>query len=272
MPETQTAPANIAAGGGVAPAGFDINQIVQQVAGAAAQALPGLIMGLLSAHPQLKPQSSGVSPQGLFNFGVQTPFGGVGLDLFSNQPQVRPQGFDIGQIAQQVAGAAAQALPGLILGLLSAHPQLKTQSASAGVSPQGLFNFGVQTPFGGGGISLFGAQPQVSPQGFDIGQIAQQVAGAAAQALPGLILGLLSAHPQLKAQSAGVSPQGLFNLGVQTPFGGGGMSLFGANPQLLPQGFDLGQLAQQISTTIAQQIPTVLSGILSTLSASPRVA
>src|SRR5215471_20086323 len=163
---------------------------------------------------------------------------------FGSNPGVSPQGFDFGQFAQQLAGQAAQALPGLIMGLLAAHPtvgpQLRAQMAGPqGVSPQSLINLGFQSPFGGGGFSLFGATPQagVSPQGFDLGQFAQQLAGQAAQALPGLIMGLLAAHPtigpQLRAQSAGpqgVSPQSLINLGFQSPFGGGGFSLFGATP------------------------------------------
>jgi hypothetical protein len=58
----------------------------------------------------------------------------------------------------------------------------------------------------------YGTNPQadVTPQGFDIGQFAQQIAG---QAVPGLIMGLLSAHPQLRAQSAG--PQGVAAVPVQ---------------------------------------------------------
>jgi hypothetical protein len=51
----------------------------------------------------------------------------------------------------------------------------------------------------------FGAAPSagVSPQGFDFGQFAQQLAGQAAQALPGLILGILSAHPTTQQSSTG---------------------------------------------------------------------
>ena len=126
-----------------------------------------------------------------------------------SQASVSPQGFDFGQFAQQLAGQAAQALPGLIMGLLAAHPtigpQMRAQSAGPqGVSPQSLFNIGVQTPFGGGGFSMFEATPQagVSPQGFDFGQFAQQLAGQAAQALPGLIMGLLAANPAIGPQLA----------------------------------------------------------------------
>jgi|SRR5579884_1525953 len=192
-----------------------------------------------------------------------------------------PQGFDFGQVAQQLAGAAAQALPGLIMGLLSAHPQvqqMRPQSAN-GLAPQSLINIGLQTPFGGGGFSLFDSAPQLSPQGFDFGQVAQQIAGAAAKALPGLIMGLLSANPQVQKmapQNGGnLAPQSLFNIGLQTPFGGGGFSLFDASPQLAPQGFNFGQIAQQLVGTaaqqVSQQIPSIVSGILSSLSAAPRV-
>jgi hypothetical protein len=135
---------------------------------------------------------SGLS-SGFLPFGATPPAG------------VSPQGFDFGQFAQQLAGQAAQALPGLIMGLLSAHPTIGPQlrAQSAGVSPQG-FNFGIQTPIGGIGFGLSGAAPQVgvSPQGFDFGQFAQQLAGQAAQALPGLIMGLLSAHPTIGPQLA----------------------------------------------------------------------
>src|ERR1700722_6980777 len=81
---------------------------------------------------------------------------------------VNPQGFDFGQLAQQIAGQAAQALPGLIMGLLSSNPVIAPQMRAQSASPQG-----------------------VSPQGFDFGQLAKNIAGQAAHALPGLIMGLL---------------------------------------------------------------------------------
>ena len=202
-------PFGAAPSAGVSPQGFDFGQFAQQLAGQAAQALPGLILSILSANPTIGPQmrAQGVSPQSLINLGLQTPFGGGGVSLFGAAPSagVSPQGFDFGQFAQQLAGQAAQALPGLILSLLSAHPTIGPQMRVQGVSPQSLINLGVQTPFGGGGVSLFGAAPSagVSPQGFDFGQFAQQLAGQAAQALPGLILGILSAHPTTQQSSTG---------------------------------------------------------------------
>ena len=316
-------PFGAAPSAGVSPQGFDFGQFAQQLAGQAAQALPGLILSLLSANPTIGPQmrAQGVSPQSLINLGLQTPFGGGGVSLLGAAPSagVSPQGFDFGQFAQQLAGQAAQALPGLILSLLSAHPTIGPQMRVQGVSPQSLINLGVQTPFGGGGVSLFGAAPSagvspqgfdfgqfaqqlagqaaqvlpglilsllsanptigpqmraqaapsagVSPQGFDFGQFAQQLAGQAAQALPGLILSLLSAHPTIGPQMRvqGVSPQSLINLGVQTPFGGGGVSLFGAAPSagVSPQGFDFGQFAQQLAGQAAQALPGLILGILS---------
>jgi hypothetical protein len=266
-------PFGAAPSAGVSPQGFDFGQFAQQLAGQAAQALPGLILSLLSANPTIGPQmrAQGISPQSLINLGLQTPFGGGGVSLFGAAPSagVSPQGFDFGQFAQQLAGLAAQALPGLILSLLSAHPTIGPQMRAQGVSPQSLINLGLQTPFGGGGVSLFGAAPSagVSPQGFDFGQFAQQLAGQAAQALPGLILSLLSAHPTIGPQMRvqGVSPQSLINLGVQTPFGGGGVSLFGAAPSagVSPQGFDFGQFAQQLAGQAAQALPGLILGILS---------
>jgi hypothetical protein len=172
---------------------------------------------------------------------------------------VSPQGFDLGQLAQQVADQAIRALPGVILGLLSTHP---AAGRAQGVTPQSLINIGVQTPFGGGGIKLFGADPGVSPQGIDLGNIGQQVLSEVVKALPGLIIGALAAHPVIGPQmrANGVSPQSLINIGVQTPFGGGGASLFNSAPGVSPQGFDLGQLAQQIA---GQVLPTLIIGLLS---------
>jgi uncharacterized membrane protein len=208
---------------GVLPQGFDFGQFAQQIAGQAAQALPGLIMGLLAAHPvvgqQVRAQSA--APQ------AAAPQG------FS------PQGFDFGQFAQQIAGRAAQALPGLIMGLLAAHPVVGQQVRAQSAAPQA-------------------AAPQgFSPQGFDFGQFAQQIAGQAAQALPGLIMGLLSANPmvgqQLRAQS--VAPQG-----AAPP----GFAPQGFAPQgFAPQGFDFGQFAQQIAGQVATTLPSVIMNILS---------
>ena len=172
---------------------------------------------------------------------------------------VSAQGFDLGQLAQQVADQAIRALPGVILGLLSTHPAF---GRAQGVAPQSLINIGLQTPFGGGGIKLFGAEPGVSPQGIDLGKIGQQVLNGVVQALPGLIFSVLGAHPVIGPQmrANGVSPQSLINFGVQTPFGGGGASLFNSAPGVSPQDFDLGQLAQQIA---GQFLPTLIMGLLS---------
>ena len=273
-----------AGAGGVSPQGFDFGQFAQQIAGQAAQALPGLIMGLLSANPvvgqQLRAQS--VAPQGfdLGQFAQQIAgqaaqaLPGLITGLLAAHPvvgqqvraqsavpraaapqEISPQGFDFGQFAQQIAGQAAQALPGLIMGLLSANPMIVQQARPQSFAPQSAAPSSFMTP-----------------QGFDFGQLAQQIAGQAAHVLPGLLMGLLSANPvvgpQLRAQSAaapGVSPQSLLNLGVNTPFGGGGISLFGSAPTagVTPQGFDFGQLAQQIAGQVATTLPSVIMSILS---------
>jgi hypothetical protein len=214
--------------GGYSPQGFDLGHLAQQIAGQAAQVLPGLIMGLLAAHPTLGPQMraqaagmQGLSPQSLFNFGVQSPIGGLGFSLFGANPQagLSPQGLDWGQLAQQIAGQTAQALPGLIMSILAANPMLGTQMRAQGMMPQGMmpqgmspqgmmpqaaYNQGFQSPMGGGGVNMFGANPQgwMAPQGLDLGQLAQQIAGQAAQALPGLIMGLFAANPTLGSQLA----------------------------------------------------------------------
>ncbi|MDF3811490.1 hypothetical protein P3G22_14465, partial [Rhodopseudomonas sp. BAL398] len=142
---------------GVAPQGIDFNAILKQIAGQAAQALPGLIMGLLSSHPTLGPQmrAQGVSPQSLFNIGINTPFGGGGLDLFdaAPEPDFTAQGFNFRKLLKDVSNQALKTLPGLIMGLLSANPTIGPQLRAQGVSPQSLINFGINTPFGGGGIS-----------------------------------------------------------------------------------------------------------------------
>jgi hypothetical protein len=188
----------MAGGGGVSPQGFDFGGFAQQIAGQAAQYLPGIIMSLFAAHPVVGPavrQQQGVAPQG---FQLQTPLGGFGWS--SAAPQlggggVSPQGFDFGAFAQQIAGQAAQALPGIIMSLFAAHPVVGPALRQQGVAPQG---FQLQTPFGGFGWSS--AAPQlggggVSPQGFDFGAFAQQIAGQAAQALPGIIMSLFAANP-----------------------------------------------------------------------------
>lgn len=263
---TPYAPQAAAPAGGVSPQGFDFGGLLRDVANQAVQALPGIIMGLLSSHPTLGPQlrTQGVNPQ--FSLGFQ---GGGGISLSDASPGVSPQGFDFGGLLKDVAGTAIKALPGLLFGLLSAHPVLGPQLKAQGVSPQSLINFGIQTPFGGGGISLFDSAPKmgVSPQGFDFGELLKDVAGTAIKALPGLLIGLLSSHPvlgpQLKAQ--GVSPQSLFNIGVQTPFGGGGISLFDAAPGVSPQGFDFGKLLRDVTDEATRALPNILNGIVQQL-------
>jgi hypothetical protein len=190
----------------VNPQGFNLGNLLKDVAGTAIKVLPGLLMGLLESHPVLGPQlkAQGVSPQSLFNIGFQTPIGGGGFSLFDAAPQaggVNPQGFNFGNLLKDVANTAIKALPGLLIGLLSSHPVLGPQLKAQGVSPQSLFSIGLQTPFGGGGISLFDAAPQasgVSPQGFDFGKLLQQIGDEAAKAIPGILNGIVQ---QLLPQS-----------------------------------------------------------------------
>jgi len=52
--------------------------------------------------------------------------------------------------------------------------------------PYGAAPLGASPTAGGGGVS---------PQGFDFGAFAQQIAGQAAQALPGIIMSLFAANP-----------------------------------------------------------------------------
>jgi hypothetical protein len=205
---TSFVPYGASPGNGVAPQGIDWGALLQQVTSQAVQALPGLVAGLLSSHPVIGPQlrAQGVAPQSLLNLGFQTPFGGGGIKLFDAAPGaggVNPQGFNFGHLLKDVAGQAVKAVPGLLFGLLSSHPVLGPQLQAQGVTPQSLINIGLQTPFGGGGIGLFGAGPQangVNPQSFDFGKLLQQVGDEAAKAIPGILNGIVQ---QLLPQSAG---------------------------------------------------------------------
>jgi hypothetical protein len=226
---------------GVSPQGFDFAQFAQQLAGQAAQALPGLIMGLLTSHPTVGPlvrAQGGVSPQSLINLGMTTPTGTGGFNAFGSNPGISPQGFDFGQLAHQVAGTIVPMLPGLIMSILSANPAVASPLRTQGAAPTGVL-----------------------PQGFDISQLVQQLAGQAVQALPGLIMGLLSAHPIAGAQvrAQGVAPQSLLDIGIRTPFGGGNIGLFGSNPGVSPQGFDLNTIAQQLVPMLPGLIMSVFS-------------
>lgn len=302
----------LATGAGVAPQGFNLADILGTIAQGAAQVLPGLLIGLLSAQPQVQQiarqgdsAGAGVTPQSLLNFGIRTPIGNVGVGLFGNTPQfgaqtgagVAPQGFDFTQILTQilttVAQSAAQALPGLLMDLLSAHPQIqqiaRQTGAAGGVNPQSLFNFGASTPIGNIGLGLFGNTPQlgaqagigVSPQGFNFADIINSVAQSAAQRLPSLLMSLLSAHPQMQQLArqgalGGVNPQGLGNMGINTPVGGAGMGLFGSMPQfgmqpgaaVSPQGIDFSAILNTVAQTAAQALPGLL---MSLLSAHPQI-
>jgi hypothetical protein len=230
--------------------------------GAAPQLTPqGLVGNLIGGlAPGLGQGIGGAFGQGQLGGQIGNLLGGLGSLLpFQAAPQLTPQGINLAQIAQHIAPIAGQviqhALP-LIFSLLAAQPQLQAQSAGVspyGAAPQlspqgtvgnliGQFAPGLGQGIGGafgqgqlggqignllgglGSLLPFQAAPQLTPQGINFGQIAQQVAPIAGQviqhALP-LIFSLLAAQPQLQAQSAGVSP-------------------FGASPQLAPLGFGFG--------------------------------
>ncbi|MDO9712318.1 hypothetical protein [Paracraurococcus lichenis] len=233
-----------------------------------------------------------------------TPYGANAAGLSNQQqPGVIPQGFNFGHLVQQIAGHAVQALPGIIMSVLSADPVLGPavrQQAGGGVAPQG---FGLSTPFGGfqfnsaapqlgggvnpqgfalstplGGFQISSATPQagVSPQGINVGQLVEH---AATSLLP-IIFSLLEAHPQLqqlRQQTGGVTPQGF---ALSTPFGG--FQISSATPDagmLAPQSFLSGiggalghvakQVAQQAAHGLVQQLPTLINGVLQQLSTSP---
>jgi hypothetical protein len=154
-----------------------------------------------------------------------------------------PQGFDFGQVTQQIAAQILPILPGLVTSVLSAHPTIGPQMRAQTFAPQSPFNFGVNTPLGGTGLGLFGA----APQGTDFGQVAQQIAGQVIPILPGLVLGVLSAHPvigpQLRGQ--GASPPGA------SPF------------NVMQQGYDPNQLVQQIVKTAVPLLPIFITSLLS---------
>lgn len=289
----------------------DVNGLSASIAQSLAQAAPTHIANALSGQQQ---QSLGnLNPQSLMNFQASTPFGGLGLGLFDHQPQfgaqagagVNPQGFnfDFSNIIKTVAQGAAQALPGLLMSLLSAHPQLQqlTRQGGAGaLAPQSLINFGANTPLGGIGIGLFDNKPQVgmqpgagavagfSPQGFnfDFSNIINTVAQTAAQALPGLLMSLLSSHPQLQqlagqANAGGsLAPQSLINIGANTPLGSLGIGLFDNKPQLgtqfgagvAPQGFDFGDIIRNVAQNAAQALPNLLTNVLATLPQAQQLA
>ncbi|HAT31102.1 MAG TPA: hypothetical protein DCW29_09700, partial [Janthinobacterium sp.] len=122
------------AGNGMAAHGIDVANMIDTIVQTAARVLPALLLGTLAAQQPIQQANrqagvigAGANPHSLFG---AAPPAGVGLNLF-NAPQFgAPQlaaapGIDIGAIVQSVAQATAQALPALIIGLLSAHPQIQ---------------------------------------------------------------------------------------------------------------------------------------------------
>lgn len=132
-------------------------------------------------------------------------------------------------------------------------------------------------PFGNSS-SAQPASSQLGPEGLNIGDIV----GKALQVAIPVVIGLLQNQPQPQAgaqgQPAGASPQinpQSFNLGLQTPFGGGGMAIASNQPQIGPQGFDLSAFLQQavgqVSSTVIAQLPNLINGALGALAAQPQL-
>ena len=147
------------------PQGLDIGDVIKAV-------LP-VVLGALSAQPQMSPQMS---------IG-----GGLTFNPFSSGPSgaLSPQSnIDIGDVIKAV-------LP-VILGALSAGPQ---------VSPQMSIGGGLTfKPFSSGPSS------GLSPQGIDIGDVIKIVLPHVLGALSAAPQGI---RPQSSGPSAGVSPQGI---------------------------------------------------------------
>jgi len=258
-------------GSSLTPQGFDLGSVVNTVAQGAAQTLPAIIASLLSAHPQIQQLTQQGSLTGGFN--LQNQYGG--LNAFANRPlsaqfggqqygTVSPQGFDFGSIVGTIAQGAAQVLPGLLMSLLSAHPQIQQlarQGTYGGVNPQSLY---------GGGLNMFENRPQfawqqgagVQPQSFDFNNIVTTVAQSAAQVLPGLIASLLSAHPQIQQLARQGHGLGFGQGHIQGQATGYNLNQWG-NAGLAPQGFDVGAIAQNIASIISPQIQGIVGGVMS---------
>src|SRR5262249_17545139 len=181
--------------------------------------------------------------------------------IFVRRLGIYPHSPEIAQIAQQVAGETAQVLPGLVSSLLLSHPQVRYQThQQAGFYPQAyglqqagvygwpsfnpqyaLFGFNRQQAFDPPTQALFGVGLEGQS---DVAKIAQQVASAAIQALPGVISGLLSSHLQMRMQTAqwgGIAPQGIGTSFVGLP------AMHPLQQQLLQQA-----VAQQLSQQTSQ--------------------
>jgi hypothetical protein len=164
------------------------------------------------------------------------PFSGIGTPQLEAQgaTQFNPQGIDWGNLVNSVVRAAVP----VVISALQAQPKLNTQG----------FNFGLNTPLGGIGFGVSGAQPQLNPQGIDWASVAKTI-------LP-VVISALQANPQFNPKA--------FNFGVNTPVGGINFGVSGAQPQLSTQGIDLPGI---ISEAVKMAVPVVLS----TLQAQPQV-
>jgi hypothetical protein len=284
------------------PQGIEFAHIAQQVAGETAQVLPGLISGLLWSHPQIRQQTLQSATSSPFGYGMQgvNGFGWPGVSSlqgqfgFTNQQSFNPgmqtffggispqQQNIVGQIAQEVAWAAAQALPVVISGLLSSHLQLRQQNMQFGNSWQQAYE--VPSSFSTYGISPFQALNTTPFQTQNIGQIVQQ---ALAHQLGQQTSQFGGAYPQgygfqggygYGINSLNPSQQDLSNLVQQAvahqirqqtmQFGGVSPQVYGMSTGSFgttPQQQELSHLTHQISNLVAQQIPNIVTGALSSI-------
>jgi hypothetical protein len=169
--------------GALSPQGFDFGNLVNTIAQGAAQILPSLLISLLSTQPQFQQlarqggYAGGINPQSLY---------GGGLNMFENRPQfnwqqgggVVPQNFDFGSMVSTIAQSAAQVLPGLLVNVLSTNPQIQQLARQSRGATTGY------------GTNQWGAAG-LTPQGFDVGAIAQNIASIISPQIPGIVGGVM---------------------------------------------------------------------------------
>lgn len=190
------------------------------------------------------------------------------------QSQLSPQGWQ--QVATEVAGAAAQVLPTLVMHLFAAHPQVQRLMSQSGgqypaqqtdgqpASPQStappqfaLQNLGDLTKVDWGNaahvagqlvhaFTPLSAQPQLAPQGLTGIPAAIDIAGQLWRGLQGQ-----SAQPQVPPASGRISPE----RPVYMPPG--------VLSQFAPQSLDFGTMFKGIGDGLAAQIPAIVQGVTS---------
>jgi len=185
------------------------------------------------------------------------------LSTSMQQSQLSPQGWQ--QVATEVAGAAAQVLPTLVMHLFAAHPQVQRLMSQSGgqypaqqtdgqpASPHStappqfaLQNLGDLTKVDWGNAAhvagqlghVFGlsAQPQLAPQGLTGIPAALDIAGQLWRGLQGQ-----SAQPQVPLSPIYAMP----------------------GTQVTPQSLDFGAMFKGIGDALAAQIPAIVQGVTS---------